>query len=461
MPELVASYPFAQQAKQGRKAFSGCLCGLSGWRFALRRWVRPQYSADAFMSPADRSPRDRFLSESELHNDRRSALTSSPKGIPSSPKSSSPCASPGLGIILKSDSDRYLTTSQRVPSLLQSHVGRTCFVGRMERLENMRRTTSKALLIPAADDLLVKQLTARLDEMGLTGKWRIPLEMRTKLESDLGVSSDMLMQKLLVVAQHLAVPVVSVFHVGAAGLGLSGDVYLGTNIEVSSGIYASNVCGFHYTIHAEQAVVLNMFEQGEAGLKSIYISHVPCGMCRQFMAELPDFRNIMVWTPQLGTSMSLGTLLPNSFGPIDLGIDRTLLPWGSANPIALPCNSEARVVDAQLAQEVETAAQRAYAPYTSSYAGAVLTDRDGRHFSGSAVESVAFNPSTSPLQAALMSLFVNGGKLEDIVSACLAEDPSSQVTYKGSDGALLAAVAPWVALWLIPLETSTPSMHET
>jgi len=320
----------------------------------------------------------------------------------------------------------------------------------------VRKTSSKSLLIPAAEDLLVKQLISRMDEMGLAGKWRIPLDMRTKLESDLGVSTDTLMQKLLVVAQHLAVPVVSVFHVGAAGLGVSGNVYLGTNIEVSSGIYASNVCGFHYTIHAEQAVVLNMFEQGERGLRSIYISHVPCGMCRQFMTELPDFRDITVWTPQLGTVMSLGTLLPHSFGPVDLGIDRTLLPWGTANPIALPSSSEARAVDARLAHEVEAAAQRAYAPYTSSYAGAVLTDRDGRHFSGSAVESVAFNPSTSPLQAALMSLFVHGGKVEDIVSGCLAEDPSSQVTYKGSDGALLAAVAPWAALWLIPLESCTP-----
>ena len=44
---------------------------------------------------------------------------------------------------------------------------------------------------------------------------------------ELGISLETLMEKLVVVAQHLAVPVISVFHVGAVGLGASGDVYLG------------------------------------------------------------------------------------------------------------------------------------------------------------------------------------------------------------------------------------------
>merc|ERR1719375_395804 len=181
--------------------------------------------------------------------------------------------------------------------------------------------------------------------MGLTGKWRIPSQQRKVLEKKLDISTDSLMEKLVVIAQHLAVPLISVFHVGAAGLGLSGDVYLGTNMEISSGLYASNVCGFNYCIHAEQAVVLNMYEGGETGLSSIYISANPCGVCRQFMAELPDYRNIKVWTKDIGRSTTLGELLPYSFGPIELGKSRTVIPWGKPNPVALPTSSEAKIVD--------------------------------------------------------------------------------------------------------------------
>merc|ERR1712032_1718464 len=107
----------------------------------------------------------------------------------------------------------------------------------------------------------------------------------------------------------------------------------------------------------------NMFENSEKCLQMIYISHVPCGVCRQFMAELPDYQNIEVWTPQIGKITKLGNLLPHSFGPIDLGITRTLIPWGPRNPVALPETSEAKLVDFELASEAENAAQRAYAPY--------------------------------------------------------------------------------------------------
>merc|ERR1719446_300648 len=161
------------------------------------------------------------------------------------------------------------------------------------------------------------------------------------------------------------------------------------------------------------------------------------------MAELPDYRNILVWTPQLGAVVKLGDLLPHSFGPADLGMRETLIPWGAPNAIGLSIDAEAKQIDRELATIAEAAARRAHAPYTSSFAGAVLVLKNGQHRWGSAAESAAFNPSVSPLQMALLALWVHGDKVQDIESACLAEDPSSPVTYKGSDGALLGAVAPW------------------
>lgn len=413
--------------------------------------ARHSLRASEFHTP---QPQSHFMPGDDLWL-AESPTTYGASGSLVSPATPSSWASPG-GVILRSDSKSF-DVAQRIPKAMQSpKIGRRqskSFVDFIEDLEEAR-SHSKADLIPNSESELVLRLTAMLKQMGLAGKWRIPSAMRKVLLTDLGISTRALLENLVIVAQHLAVPVISVFHVGAVGLGASGDIYLGTNVEISSGLYSSNVCGFHYTLHAEQTVVLNMFERGEKALVSIHISHVPCGMCRQFMAELPGFREIEVWTPQIGEVKSLGELLPYAFGPADLGISRTMIPRAEANPVSLSRTSEAILVDPELAKDAEVAAQKAHAPYTSSFAGAVLRLRDGRRCSGYAAESAAFNPSVSPMQMALLSLWVHGGQLQDVESACLAEDPSSPITYKGSDGALLAAVAPWASLWLIPLEST-------
>lgn len=434
----------------------------SSWS-CLRRLKRPRLQCD--------SPKH-FMTSGALwgfwgDNEVRSESPERVMAAPSSPPRGSPRRTPRDSIILRSDSQTYLNAEQRKPKALQSAASTgdsprlqpsrkrsSSFSDQLEAVEIARRNSMKDL-IPNCEDELVVQLTAELGKLGLSGKWRIPLAQRKTLERELDISTDMLMKKLTIIAQHLSKPSISAFHVGSAGLGASGDVYLGANVEVSSGDHASNVCGFHYCIHGEQSVVLNMFENGEQALLSIYISHLPCGMCRQFLAELPDYRSIKVWTPQLDATKELGELLPHSFGPQDLGMSSTMIPWGEPNPVRLAESSEAKQVDPDLASEAERAAQRAHAPYTSSFAGAVIRLKSGQLCRGSCVESVAFNPSVSPMQMALLSLWWHGGQVQDIAGACLAEDPSSPITYKGSDAALLAAVAPWASLWLMPLQSTS------
>src|SRR6185437_16937517 len=53
------------------------------------------------------------------------------------------------------------------------------------------------------------------------------------------------------------------------------------------------------------------------------------------------------------------------------------------------------------------AANSSYAPYTSSYAGVALKTRDGGIFTGSVAENAAFNPSMSPLEAAIVNLVIS------------------------------------------------------
>jgi len=336
--------------------------------------------------------------------------------------------------VLKSDATAYLTAGE-------------------EYEERLTSLSLKRKAIPGEDDPVVVGLVARLQKAGTWGKWRIPRDVRVELEAEFKMDTSTLLQKLTILAQMCAAPVISAFHVGAVALGTSGDVYFGPNVEVSSGVYARNPC-LRHTIHAEQAAVLTMLSHGERGLQALYISHVPCGVCRQFLCELKAHEDLDVWTPQLGAATKLGRLLPFSFGPEELGKTAALLSASEPNPIALAKNSEARLVDPALAEAAEQAAQRAYAPYTSSYAGVALRLASGQLCCGHSVESAAFNPTVSPMQMALISLLARGGKVRDIEQACFAEDPCAVTHFKTSDTALLTAVAPHAELWFMPLITS-------
>jgi cytidine deaminase len=306
--------------------------------------------------------------------------------------------------------------------------------------------------IPGLCEPIVQRILETLEQFGLKGRWRIPEDARKMLEHQLDIGTHTLMQKLCIVAQTFAVPVISAFHVGAAVLGTSGDVFLGLNVEICSGSYSNNLCGLRQTIHAEQAAILCMFSQGEPGAEKLYCTHVPCGMCRQFLAELPNHEALNIWCPQIKDGITLAKLLPHSFGPADLGVSAGLLSRGDRNPIYLGSASEAREVDLALAMVAELAAQRSWAPYTKSYAGCALRLANGDHVHGSCIESAAFNPTMTPLQMALVTLFARGGGVHDIKDACLAEDSSALVSYKDADGSLLNAIAPGVSLWLLPLE---------
>lgn len=79
------------------------------------------------------------------------------------------------------------------------------------------------------------------------------------------------------------------FRVGAALLTADGRVYTGVNVENSS--YGATIC-------AERTAFVKAISEGEREFVSIAVSAgdepaVPCGICRQFMAELaPEIRII-------------------------------------------------------------------------------------------------------------------------------------------------------------------------
>lgn len=106
------------------------------------------------------------------------------------------------------------------------------------------------------------------------------------------------------------------FRVGASLLTSGGSIYTGTNVENSS--YPVGLC-------AERAAFAAAVAAGERGFEAICIIGAsgdipddycqPCGMCRQFMAELcPEgFEVILACSEDKYRIFTLGELLPLGF----------------------------------------------------------------------------------------------------------------------------------------------------
>ncbi len=112
------------------------------------------------------------------------------------------------------------------------------------------------------------------------------------------------------------------FAVGAALLCKDGSVYAGCNIENA---------GFTATCCAERTAFFRAVNDGKRQFLAIAIAGgkageepsqfcAPCGVCRQVMAEFcgPEFEILLTDGSAVKVS-TLGELLPQAFGPGDLG----------------------------------------------------------------------------------------------------------------------------------------------
>ena len=246
-----------------------------------------------------------------------------------------------------------------------------------------------------------------------------------------GVTPDELMDELLDAAQRKAIAPVSGFAVGAVARGTSGALYLGANLEFRG--HPLNA-----SVHAEQAAVANAMANGERGIDALATTATPCGHCRQFLNELANADALRIRARGAPVT-TLGALLPAAFGPADLRVSERLMD-GRTHDLRLAVRSSDRLVAAAL-----NAADESYAPHGKTPAGVALQLDDGTVVVGRSAESAAFNPSLSPLQAALSALALAGIGFDRVRAAALVETagPASQ---RAATEALLATVAPGIAL---------------
>jgi cytidine deaminase len=276
----------------------------------------------------------------------------------------------------------------------------------------------------------VLALDARLRGPGSAA--RIAPEDVAALAAETGLDPAALLLACLPWAQRWAAPPISQFQVGAAALAESGAIYLGANLEFVGVALAQ-------TVHAEQSAIALAKAHRETRLELLATSAAPCGYCRQFMLELAD-PPILI----LGDRgrVSLAELLPFAFGPAELGRTPELL---GAGPHGLRWAAERETGD-PLAELALAAADHSSAPYSGALAGVAVELADGSRFAGGIAESVAYNPTLGPMQAALIVAHHGGGSLDTIRDAVLVELAVASVSQRAAATALLASVAPGVGL---------------
>lgn len=273
----------------------------------------------------------------------------------------------------------------------------------------------------------------------------ISAERATALRKRLGMTSDQFLRALVPIAKSFARPPISNYFVGAAGLGKSGRIYLGVNLE-----FPENA--LNQTVHGEQFVVANAMRNGEQGLLSIAVSAAPCGHCRQFLNETVQGCDLRVLTPQ-HPAIKLKKLLPRAFGPGDLGVAAALL---SEQRHSLRLPDSASLADPSLAAAALAAANRSYAPYSKDASGVALRLKDGAIYAGSYMENAAFNPSLSPLQAALIGMVAEGRDYGEIVAAVLIEPHDAKASQDPTTRSVLQSIRPGVDYALARASRTAP-----
>jgi cytidine deaminase len=240
----------------------------------------------------------------------------------------------------------------------------------------------------------------------------------------------------LPVARAMARPPISGYRVAAVGVEAEGDLVLGANLEFPGADLGA-------TIHAEGFVALRARRRGRR-LATLAVREAhPCAHCRQTLAEAADADALAI-VDLLGNELSLEDLYPWSFGPAALehvGDTPGATPW-PALAVAPASAPLAAIVPADVAAELFVAGSRAHAPYSGAPSAVVLRLGDGRLRSAGCVESVAFNPSVSAMQAALVEVAAARADAAEITDAWLGRTEGGSVDPEAGFRALLRAVAP-------------------
>lgn len=281
-----------------------------------------------------------------------------------------------------------------------------------------------------------------------------------KMAKQSGQTVLQLLPSLVKSAKALARPPISNYPVGAVGLGSSGRIFFGVNLEFPG-------LPLGHSVHAEQFLITNLSHNAEPSLKFLAVSSAPCGHCRQFFQELrgaPDVQILVTSSEDEKENKTnnncnekdqeftpLSHFLPHRFGPDDLlekGAPLLLEPHLNGLSFCSDiCNGNINgeeEEDYDLKYAALDAANMSHAPYSGCPSGLALVDVDGKIYKGTYMESAAYNPSLPPAQAAIVAYVANssGGGYERIVGAVLVEKADAVIKQEHTARLLLQCISP-------------------
>jgi cytidine deaminase len=145
-------------------------------------------------------------------------------------------------------------------------------------------------------------------------------------------------------------------------------------------------------------------------------------------------------------SIPLAALLPEAFGPVHLnnGGGPFHRPVGGVAAIGGPfpeAENSNPLMEAAL-----TAAFEAYAPYSGNLAGCAIALSNGRVVSGRSLESAAFNPGITAVQAALARASLCTPRLPAEIGRVVLAEHATAAAQAAASKLLLAAWAPGAEL---------------
>jgi cytidine deaminase len=273
-----------------------------------------------------------------------------------------------------------------------------------------------ALHLAALPSPARERLTTVLSAPSFAGK------LDANIVDGVGMKISDLMSALLPLAQLYAL---AGFRVGAITQGATGALYLGANLEIPR-------APLGWTIHAEQSAVMGALAHREKLIRRLAVTSAPCGHCRQFLNELADANELEILLAN-HEPFTLAELLPEAFGPANLGMSAALLARDD-----LPVPAVAGGADI-LARAALDALSRSHAPYTFSPSAVALETRDGVVAAGPYVENAAYNPSMPPMLAALDRLRFRSALAATVGKAMLVEVEGSRIDQAASSREILAA----------------------
>lgn len=234
----------------------------------------------------------------------------------------------------------------------------------------------------------------------------------------------------LPVAGAIARPAISGYRVAAVGIEAeTGDLLLGGNLEFPPSELST-------TIHAEGFVAIRARNRGRTLATLALPKAHSCAHCRQTLSEGAAADGLTLVDLE-GNSLTLADLYPWPFRPAALGVT-----GDTAGRVSWPNLAFVAPPPPEIAAALLEAGSRAHAPYSGAPSAVVLRTADGLVHATGCVESVAFNPSFSALQTALVEVIAARQEPAEILDAWLGAADGGPVDPEPGFRALLRALAP-------------------